>query len=76
MKQHQPQQSVGPQQTTNQLQGIAMSQQGANADAKTKADMIERRLFTFAVITFFGHVLIAFHLVSQMHIVCYNLIFF
>jgi hypothetical protein len=36
------------------------TQQRTNAAAKAKSDRIERRLLLFAVITFFGHVLIAF----------------
>jgi hypothetical protein len=35
------------------------TQQRTNAAAKAKSDLIERRLIMFAVITFFGHVLIA-----------------
>jgi hypothetical protein len=63
----QPKSYVGQQ--SNQLQGT-IGRQGTNTAAKAKADLIERRLFIFAVITFFGHVLIAFHLVSQISIVC------
>jgi hypothetical protein len=55
------------QQSTNQLQGITIGQlSSVSAAAKAKADLIERRLLLFAVFTFFGHVLIALHQVSQM----------
>jgi hypothetical protein len=54
---------VGPQPNQLQSQGT-IGRKRTNVAANIEADRIERRLFTFAVITFFGHVLIAFHLVS------------
>jgi hypothetical protein len=35
-----------------------------NAAAKAKADRIERRLLIFAIVTFFGHVLMTIMLVN------------
>jgi hypothetical protein len=56
---------VGP-----QLQNtIGLQPSVGNAAAKAKADRIERRLLFFAIITFFGHVLIALYLVSQMNMI-------
>jgi hypothetical protein len=56
---------VGP----HLLQGNTIGEQSKNVVAKAKADRIERRLLFFAVITFFGHVLITLYLVSQMNII-------
>jgi hypothetical protein len=61
---------VGPQPNQLQSQGT-IGRQRTNAAANIEANRIEWRLFTFALITFFGHVLIAFLLVSQMNIVCF-----
>jgi hypothetical protein len=59
-EQNQPR--VGPQPQNT----IGLQPSVGNAAAKAKADRIERRLLFFAIITFFGHVLIALYLVSQM----------
>jgi hypothetical protein len=64
-----------PPQTTVGI-GTAIQQQ-TNATAKAKSDLIERRLLLFAVITFFGHVLIAclmVHIVN--HIKILSIIFY
>jgi hypothetical protein len=45
--------------------GTSVKQQ-RNAVAKTKADRIERRLLIFALISFFGHVLMTIMLVSNI----------
>jgi hypothetical protein len=37
-----------------------------NAAAKVKADMIERRLLLFAVISFFGHALFSVYMVGKL----------
>jgi hypothetical protein len=46
-----------------------------NAIAKAKADLIERRLLLFAIVTFFGHVLMSIMLVGIL-IVTKNLAIF
>jgi hypothetical protein len=55
------------QQTREQNQGIIGQHLFVgNAAAKVKADMIERRLLLFAVITFFGHALISIFMVGKL----------
>jgi uncharacterized membrane protein len=64
-------QQEGKQPNQQQQQGITIGQQRMNGAAKAKADLIERRLLLFAIITFIGHILIAIWLVRKIYILLF-----